>query len=97
LTEKEKQMPIGDMMTARLGGHADFADRVRIGALTLIVRDTNANGTISSVGLSLEEEPRATSLPVFLNFHDMLDFWRGKFQRRTAGKSTRAGWMMDRE
>jgi cell volume regulation protein A len=81
LNEKEKRLSVGDLMNARLGGHADYADRVRIGYLTLIVRDIGANGMITSVGLSFEQDQRATTLPLFLNLHDMIEEWRKRFQR----------------
>ena len=44
-------------MLQRLGGRAEYADRVTLGPIELIVRDVDENGRIVSVGLSLEPTP----------------------------------------
>jgi len=87
ITEAEKDVSIADMMAARLGGAPDFADRVRLGAVTLIVRDVGPTGAVSSVGLSLEPEARATQLPVFLNLHDLADAIRTRWQTRRMART----------
>jgi cell volume regulation protein A len=50
-------MPIGAYMRERLGGYAEVGDRVAIGFLELIARDTDENGAVTAVGLALAEEP----------------------------------------
>ena len=41
-------------MQQRLGGRAEYADRMTLGTIELIVRDVDEDGRIISVGLSLE-------------------------------------------
>ncbi len=91
IAEAEKDMTIADLMAARLGGKPDFADRVRLGTMTLIVRTIGANGEVTSVGLSLEPESRVINLPVFLNFRDMIKSFRERVHSRALArrKSTR--------
>ena len=67
LTEAEKKLTIGQLMQQRLGGHAEYADRVTLGPIELIVRDVDENGKITSVGLSLEPAPAVASMPAFLS------------------------------
>ena len=54
-------------MQQRLGGHAEYADRMTLGTIELIVRDVDEDGKIISVGLSLEPAPAAASIPAFLS------------------------------
>jgi cell volume regulation protein A len=49
--------PIGVFMRERLGGHAEVGDRVAIGYLELIVRETDESGAIAGAGLALAPEP----------------------------------------
>ena len=55
----KRAMTIGALMVARLGGHAEYADRVSLGPIELIVRDVDEKGRIISVGVALE--PRAAA------------------------------------
>ena len=57
LTEAELKLNIGQLILQRLGGRAEYADRVTIGPIELIVRDVDEAGRISSVGLSFEPTP----------------------------------------
>ncbi|UVC07629.1 potassium/proton antiporter [Rhizobium sp. TH2] len=80
LLESEKSMTVGEMMLSRLGGKADYADRVRLGPIILIVRDIDETNHVSSIGISMEAvEPRHT-LPVFLNLHEIAERVRNKFK-----------------
>ncbi|MBL0371683.1 potassium/proton antiporter [Rhizobium sp. KVB221] len=81
LLETEKGMSVGDMMLARLGGKADYADRVRFGSLILIVRDIDDNNHISSVGVSMEAVEPPKTLPVFLNIREISERIRNRFTR----------------
>ena len=67
LTEAEQKLTIGQLMQQRLGGHAEYADRVTLGTIELIVRDVDENGKIVSVGLSFEPTPAVASIPAFLS------------------------------
>ena len=49
--------PIGVYMLERLGGQAEVGDRVAIGFLELIVRDTDESGAVTAAGLALAPEP----------------------------------------
>ncbi len=53
----DMEKTIGAYMMERLGGIAEYADRVPLGAVELIVRDTDDAGAISAAGLSIEPRP----------------------------------------
>ncbi|MBC8130073.1 MAG: potassium/proton antiporter [Rhizobiaceae bacterium] len=78
---------IAELMTDRLGGRAEYGDRVPIGPVELIVRDTDEAGLITEVGLSLEPETQRGSIPIFLNIRDIVRITRGWWRARR----TRAG------
>lgn len=83
LVESEKGMTVGELMLSRLGGRADYADRVRLGPIILIVRDIDETNHISSIGISMEAvEPRQT-LPIFLNIREIAERVRNRFRDGT--------------
>ncbi|CDM59116.1 MULTISPECIES: potassium/proton antiporter [Rhizobium] len=82
LNESEKGLTIAELMKHRLGGKADYADRVRLGSIILIVRDLDDHDHITSVGMSLEALEPATALPIFLNLHDIIDRIHERFKGR---------------
>jgi len=94
LNESEKGLTIAELMKHRLGGKADYADRVRLGSIILIVRDLDDQDHITSVGMSLEALEPATALPIFLNLHDIIDRIRdrlkGRRNREAAAAATSA-------
>ncbi|MDI7860562.1 potassium/proton antiporter [Rhizobiaceae bacterium n13] len=71
ITESEKGLTIAELMAQRLGSQLDYADRVRLGSLILIVRDLDENGHASTIGISLEPVEPATHLPIFINFREI--------------------------
>ena len=73
LTEAEMKLSIGQLMLQRLGGRAEYADRITIGPIELIVRDVDDSGKISTVGLSFEPTPQITSIPAFLSPAELVD------------------------
>jgi len=73
LPENEARMPIHALILARLGGRAEYGDRVTIGPIELIVRDVDENGKITRVGLSFEPTPTSTSVPAFLSPGELAD------------------------
>jgi len=82
LLESEKVMNVGELMLSRLGGRADYADRIRLGPIILIVRDIDENNHISSIGISMEAvEPRAT-LPIFLNIREIAERLKNRFRHQ---------------
>ncbi|MBY5330261.1 potassium/proton antiporter [Rhizobium leguminosarum] len=88
LNESEKGLTIAELMRQRLGGKADYADRVRLGSIILIVRDLDEHDHITSVGMSLEAVEPAITLPIFLNLKDIIqrirDRLNGRRNRETA-------------
>ncbi|MBP1846196.1 cell volume regulation protein A [Rhizobium petrolearium] len=85
LSANEQNMTVGDLMTSRLGGRAEYADRIRFGSIVLIVRELDEHDEIRSLGISLEPVEPATNLPIFINMReiahrirDLLRKYRGK-------------------
>ena len=88
LTDAELKLTIGQLILQRLGGRAEYADRVTIGPIELIVRDVDDSGGIASVGLSFEPTPQLTSIPPFLSPAEFADRMRqlvGGWRRRRRG------------
>ncbi|MEP9387588.1 potassium/proton antiporter [Mesorhizobium sp. KR9-304] len=85
LTEAEMKLTIGQLMQQRLGGHAEYADRMTLGTIELIVRDVDEQGRIASVGLSLEPAPAVASIPAFLSPVELIDRIRGFLKRARSG------------
>jgi cell volume regulation protein A len=56
-TAADPATPIGVYMLERLGGHAEVGDRVAIGLIELIVRETDERGAVAVAGLALAPEP----------------------------------------
>ena len=83
LSPDEAALSISDLMIARLGGRAEYGDRVTIRPIELIVRETGMDGAIVDAGLSLEPEGAGTQLPLFLNLRDLLALARRPFRRRS--------------
>ena len=90
LTEAEGKLTIGQLMLQRLGGHAEYADRVTLGTIELIVRDVDDGGKITSVGLSFEPAPAVASIPAFLSPAELIDRVRA-FLKRPPGAAMTDG------
>lgn len=90
INEADRAKTVVELISQRLGGQADYADRVRLGTIVLIVRDLDETGHIASVGVSLEPVAPATNLPIFLNIrelaHALRDYLRRKRAEAGAGK-----------
>ena len=63
LSDEERRLSIGALVTERLSGVTEYADRVALGPIDLIVRDTDENGRVSALGLSFEPVT-AEAMPV---------------------------------
>lgn len=87
LNESEKGLTIGELMRQRLGGKADYADRVRLGSIILIVRDLDEHDHITSVGMSLEAVEPAITLPIFINLKDIIQRIRDRLKGRQRRES----------
>jgi cell volume regulation protein A len=68
-------------MLGRLGGIAEVGDRVPIGFIELIVRDTDESGAVTAAGLALAPEAaaRPTALPVLGSLVDVATLVRARF------------------
>ncbi len=68
----EEELTIAQMMTARLGGNAEYADRVPVGPIDLIVRTVDENDAILEVGVLLEPEASRTKTPLYITGRELL-------------------------
>jgi cell volume regulation protein A len=82
LTEEEAGLTIGALVVSRLGGRAEYADRVTLGPIELIVRDVDDKGRVTSIGVSLDPAPPPRAIPVFLGAREIRDRLRGLFRRQ---------------
>lgn len=88
LTETERRLSIGDLVKARLGGHPEYADRVTLGPIELIVRDVDEKGRITEIGVSFEPHAVPAQVPVFLSGGEIVDRLRGLARRRRKPEPT---------
>ncbi len=72
ISEVESKLSIGQFMTERLGGRVEYADRLPLGDIELIVRDLDEQGAIIEVGVSVEPQIAPRHIPVFLSASMML-------------------------
>lgn len=84
ITDSERAKTVAELITQRLGGQADYADRVRLGTIVLIIRDIDETGHVASVGVSLEPVAPATNLPIFLNIRELAHAVRDYLRRKRA-------------
>ncbi|WP_269931329.1 potassium/proton antiporter [Aminobacter sp. HY435] len=82
ITDEERKLTIGELVIQRLRGHVEYADRVSLGLIDLIVRDVDEKGRIVAVGLSIEPAPPPPPVPVFLSGGEISDRIRRFFARR---------------
>ncbi|WP_203428072.1 potassium/proton antiporter [Rhizobium sp. BG4] len=95
LNESEKGLTIAELMRQRLGGKADYADRVRLGSIILIVRDLDDQDHISSVGMSLEAVEPVITLPIFINMRDIIQRVRDRLKGRHMAVTAHGGSTAD--
>ena len=81
LSDAEKKLTIGALVEKRLGGRAEYADRVTLGPIELIVRDVDDNGKVTGLGLSFEPVATSPRIPVFLSAGEIGD----RLRRLVAG------------
>ncbi len=90
LRPAEEEMTIAEMMASRLGGQAEYADRVAVGPVELIVREVDDKGKVVTVGVSLEPEAQNPQVPLFLTGREVAERLRAfiatRFRRRTEDK-----------
>ncbi len=75
--------PIGVYLLQRLGGQAEVGDRVPIGFLELIVRDTDENGAVTAAGLAVAPEPMPgpAAWPVLRSVVDLAAIFRARLAK----------------
>ncbi|WP_176085252.1 potassium/proton antiporter [Martelella sp. HB161492] len=85
IAEAERSLTVAAFMNHRLGARPAIADRVEIGPLSLIVREINAEGEISAIGIWLETEA-PPGLPIFMNFREIMRLLTRRHARTRLGK-----------
>ncbi|WP_083590714.1 potassium/proton antiporter [Aurantimonas sp. 22II-16-19i] len=86
----EEAMTISEFMKARLGGEADYGDRVPAAPVELIVRQIGLDGAVVAAGLSLvPESGRGSAIPLFFSRRDLVAIMRRAFSRWTKDSSRR--------
>ncbi|NDW03137.1 potassium/proton antiporter [Jiella sp. 40Bstr34] len=87
----EEALTISDLMLSRLGGEADYGDRVSAAPVELIVRQTGLDGAVVAAGLSLEPESgRGGHIPLFFSRRDFAAALRRAFGRKERNAEDRA-------
>ncbi|MDH6234213.1 cell volume regulation protein A [Mesorhizobium soli] len=89
LTEAEQKMTIGELVLARFGGHVEYADRLNLGPIELIVRDMDEKGKITAIGLSFEPTQPQPLVPESLRERLRWLFGRGSgtIEKRVADEA----------
>ncbi|MBO0663178.1 potassium/proton antiporter [Jiella sp. MQZ9-1] len=78
----EEELSISDLMIGRLGGEAEYGDRVSAAPIELIVRQTGLDGAVVAAGLSLEPESgRGSAIPLFFSRKDLTTLIKEIFAR----------------
>jgi len=80
LAPEEQDKTIAELMTDRLGGRAEIADRVAFGPVELIVRDVSENGKIASAGIALAPDVQKQQIPLFPNLREIRDYLKKRFK-----------------
>ncbi|EHS49531.1 sodium/hydrogen exchanger [Rhizobium sp. PDO1-076] len=86
VSDSERGKTVAELIIQRLGGRGEYADRVRLGTIVLIVRDIDELGHIASVGVSMEPVAPATTLPIFLNIRELAHALRDYLRRKRAAR-----------
>jgi cell volume regulation protein A len=87
VSDAERGKTVAELIIQRLGGRGEYADRVRLGTIVLIVRDIDELGHIASVGVSMEPVAPATTLPIFLNIRELAHALRDYLRRKRAARA----------
>ncbi len=99
LGEAEAALTIAEMVRQRLGGTAEYADRLPLSGIELIVREADENGEVLALGLSVDPEATSPRIPAFLSLgelgdrlRDLLALMRTRWRevRRTRREQTAA-------
>ena len=85
VTEAEAKVTIAQFMVDRLGGRVEYADRLPLGDIELIVRDLDEQGHIIEVGVSVEPQIAQPRIPVFLSPAELVMRLKGMIIARKDG------------
>ncbi|WP_164527962.1 potassium/proton antiporter [Georhizobium profundi] len=91
LAKDELDLSIDALLTKRLGGKAEFGDRVVLKNVEIIVRDVDDQGRTTSAGLSLDPEASRPNIPVFLSAREIAALLRQRVKRRQPPAKTPLG------
>ncbi|WP_180903578.1 potassium/proton antiporter [Martelella soudanensis] len=83
IPDDQKDVSIADYMKQKLGGGVEVGDRVGCGGLDLVVREVNQHGSVSEVGLVVDQPDAQAQIPLFLSGKDMWLWARQKISRRS--------------
>ncbi|WP_163265137.1 potassium/proton antiporter [Chelativorans alearense] len=67
LDAEDQALSIAEFVRKRLGGRAEYGDRVPLGSIELIVREVNEEGRIVGIGLSVDPPAQPAKVPVFMS------------------------------
>lgn len=85
LPEEDRGLTIEALVRGRLGGQVEYADRVSLSPIELIVRDVDEKGRVVALGLSIEPPPPPARVPFFLSAGELLDRIGGLFGKMRGG------------
>jgi cell volume regulation protein A len=78
---------IDEVIRGRLGQHAEIGDRISIGDVELVVRETADDGTIKTVGLAIRPLHTAPAqVPFFMNARQLLAWLKERWRKVRGGK-----------
>jgi len=80
LGEEEGRKTIAALLADRLGGRAEFADRVSLGPVDLIVRDIDERGRVVEAGVSFDQRAEPP-VPAFLSPAELVRWVIARFGR----------------
>ncbi|WP_309082680.1 potassium/proton antiporter [Chelativorans sp.] len=72
LSQEDQDLTIADFVRMRLGGRAEYGDRLPLGNVELIVRDTDEDGRITSIGLSVDPPAPGPPVPAYISVGEAL-------------------------
>ena len=72
MSDAEAKLSIAQFMVERLGGRVEYADRLPLGDIELIVRDLDEQGHVIEVGVSVDPQIAPPRIPAFLSATEML-------------------------
>ena len=72
VSAEDRARPIASLLSDRLGGRAEFADRVNLGPVDVIVRDIDERGRVVEAGVSFEQRAEPP-VPAYLSPQTLIE------------------------